>query len=124
MSIDTGNAWVELIAHTCHEANREIQLATGDPAPSPPWDEAPLWQKASALEGVVNALNGQTPEELHRSWVHNKLMGGWVYGIHKDSQAKTHPCIISYDELPPEQKLKDNIFSAIVRAFKEHKVLG
>ena len=118
------NAWVELTARVCHEANREIQLATGDPEPSPFWDDAPTAQKASAIEGVINALNGQSPEQLHESWCEFKRNTGWVYGIHKDYQAKTHPCLVTYDQLAPEQILKDRIFSAIVRSFRDAVLLG
>lgn len=124
MTIDTTNVWVGLAARVCHEANREIQIATGDPAPSPEWDEADDWQKDSAREGVVHAFNGATPEELHDEWRKYKYADGWSYGIHKDAELKTHPCLVPYEELSPEQRLKDNIFQSIVRAFKDHKVLG
>lgn len=119
-----GNAWVELAASVCHEANRELQIAAGDPSPSPHWKDAPNWQKASALEGIVNALNGQTPKELHESWMKFKLEDGWVYGETKNGTTKTHPCLVPYSELPDDQKLKDKVFSAIVKVFKDQALLG
>jgi len=106
----------EEIAHVCHEANRAIQQVTGDPAVSPPWDEAPEWQRESAVEGVAKAVGGATPEQLHQSWCDFKAADGWVYGPVKDEVAKTHPCLVGYDELPPEQRQKDAVFSAIVCA--------
>ncbi len=33
-----------------------------------------------------------------------------------DPIAKTHPCLVPYGELPPEQKAKDELFLSIVRA--------
>lgn len=119
-----GNAWVELAASICHEANRELQIAAGDASPSPHWKDAPNWQKASALEGIVNALNGQTPKELHESWMAHKLEDGWEHGEIKNAIAKTHPCLVPYEELDEDQKLKDKVFSAIVKAFKDANVLG
>jgi hypothetical protein len=113
------NAWVLLTAQICHEANRAIQLNTGDENPSPKWAEAPYSIKASAVEGVINALNGQTPEELHQSWCDFKVRDGWKYGATKDFEKKTHPCLVNYEQLPPEQKLKDHVFSAIVQTFKD-----
>src|SRR5271157_5190917 len=34
----------EDIARVVHAANRELQIIQGDPAPSPPWEEAPDYQ--------------------------------------------------------------------------------
>lgn len=65
----------EDIARVAHEANRAVQYVTDDPAPSPAWDEAPRWQRDSAIDGVCRALNGETPEELHESWCEFKRLG-------------------------------------------------
>lgn len=110
------------IASTCHEANRAIQIANGDPVPSLPWDQAEQWQIESAIEGVKMALNGATPRQLHESWCREKIAGGWVYGETKNSLMLTHPCLIDYDELPADQRLKDHVFNAIVNAYKEWNV--
>lgn len=104
------------IAQVCHEANRALQMIQNDPAVSPSWDEAPEWQRESAIEGVQHAIEGATPEELHEEWVDAKLRDGWSYGEMKDAEAKTHPCIADYDALPREQRAKDELFQGIVRA--------
>lgn len=119
-----GNAWVDLAASLCHEVNRELQIAAGDDSVSPHWKDAPNWQKVSALEGIVNALNGQSPRELHESWMAHKIEDGWVYGETKNAVAKTHPCLVPYEELDEDQKLKDKVFSAIVKTFKDQALLG
>ncbi|SCZ14344.1 RyR domain-containing protein [Rhodococcus erythropolis] len=110
---------IEHIARVCHEANRAIQIATGDPKVSPHWDDAPQEQRASAIEGVIAAMRGATPRQLHESWLEFKASGGWIYGPEKDEVARTHPCFVPYDELPEEQKSKDAVFSAIVGALRE-----
>lgn len=107
---------IEGVARVCHDANRAWQIASGDPAVSPPWDEAPDWQRASALDGVRKALGGATGEQLHQAWCDFKTGDGWVYGPVKDEDAKTHPCLVPYRELPPEQRRKDALFAAIVAA--------
>jgi hypothetical protein len=117
------NAWIDLAAQICHEANRELQKYTNDPSVSPHWAFAPEWQKDSAREGVINAVKGQTPEQLHESWCEFKQKDGWSYGVFKDELEKTHPCLVPYAELPKEQKLKDHIFSSIVQTFKDAKLL-
>jgi len=104
------------IARVCHEANRAIQLITDDPAPSPEWREAPDWQRESAVAGVAKALAGVTPAELHQAWCDAKVADDWSYGPVKDGDAKTHPCLVPYDELPEEQRIKDVVFASIVAA--------
>lgn len=106
----------ETIARVCHEANRAFQLETGDPQPSPSWDEAPGWQRLSALEGVEKALDGASPEELHEAWCEFKRAHGWQHGEVKDETAKTHPCLVPYEQLPEDQRIKDDLFEAIVTA--------
>lgn len=111
----------EQIARVAHEANRALQVELGDPAVSPHWGDAPDWQKDSAVEGVQQALEGATPEGLHESWCDFKEEDGWVYGEVKDADAKTHPCLVPYDQLPAEQRVKDELFFQIVRAL-EHMI--
>lgn len=104
------------IARVCHEANRALQIIQVDPAPSPAWDDAPAWQRESAVAGVASARAGDSPEGLHRSWCQHKVADGWIYGKVKDVDHKTHPCLVEYVELPDEQKAKDQLFAAVVWA--------
>ncbi len=92
-------------------------MTIGDDSQSP-WDAAPLWQKASALAGVeFHVANPDAnPEDSHDSWLKQKLADGWTYGEVKDPEKKEHPCFVPYDNLPDEQKLKDALFIAVVRA--------
>lgn len=108
---------VPLIAEVCHEANRALQKSLGDKV-SPPWDEASEEQKASVINGVQNALVGQSAQGSHENWVRFKLEHGWKYGPEKDEEAKTHPCLVAYRDLPEGQKFKDKLFLGIVETFK------
>ena len=56
------------------------------------------------------------PSHSHENWLKEKEADGWVYGSVKDETHKMHPCMVPYDELPGEQKLKDTLFIAVVRA--------
>lgn len=107
------------IAHVCHEANRALQQVTGDRVLSPHWEHAPNDQRQSSRSGVVAALDGATPEELHAKWCADKHEAGWVWGPKKDPLEKTHPCMVPYADLPPEQRLKDHLFAAIVQVLGE-----
>lgn len=105
---------IEIIAASAHNANRAYCLGIGDTS-QPLWLEAPEWQRKSAMLGVQGALDGFTPEQSHQSWLSHKLSEGWKYGAVKNPEAKEHPCMVPYAELPPEQKLKDEIYLATVR---------
>lgn len=107
---------VEDIARLCHEVNRAACAAFGDHS-QPAWEDAPDWQRESAIKGVHFSLAnpGAPPSASHDSWLEEKRSTGWKYGPVKDPEAKTHPCFVPYDELPPEQKLKDYLFQAVVR---------
>lgn len=107
------------IAAVAHEANRGICEAIGDDSQKP-WAAAAQWQRDSAINGVrfhlanPNAL----PSAGHVNWMQEKLDAGWVRGPRKDPDATppTHHCLVPYDELPVEQRIKDHVFRAIVHA--------
>ena len=105
----------EVIAQVCHEANRVLQAYFGESV-SVPWQELDAETADSAIVGVENALGGTTPEGSHECWLAFKRDHGWSYGETKDEGAKTHPCMVPYDQLPPKQQLKDHLFIQVVEA--------
>lgn len=109
---------IEQIAKICHEVNKSYCESIGDNS-QPKWEDAPEWQKSSAINGVKFHLeNDVTPEQSHENWLKQKLEEGWVYGKEKDVEKKTHPCIKRYDELPKYQRAKDSLFKAVCDCFK------
>lgn len=110
----------EQIARVAHETNRAY-CQTIEDFSQKPWDEADGWQKESAFKAVeFRIVNPDAPASTqHDHWIADKLMAGWVYGPDKDPAKKEHPCIVPYGSLPQEQRLKDYLFLAIVRAFIE-----
>lgn len=108
---------VTQLAKVVHEANRAYCQALGDES-QVSWDDAPEWQRASAVNGVEGILTGKItrPEESHESWLAEKERTGWKYGPVKNAETKEHPCFVPYAELPANQQTKDAIFFAVVRA--------
>lgn len=105
---------VEACARAAHETNRAYCLALGDTS-QPSWDDAPDWQRDSAVLGVKGVFKGNEPEQSHECWLEEKRRTGWTWGPKKDSELKQHPCMVPYDELPEEQRLKDTVFVSTVR---------
>lgn len=105
------------IARIAHEANRQLCLALGDLS-QPIWEEAPEWQRDSAVNGVNFHRQDPdaTPEKSHEAWMAQKVREGWTYGPVKDPEAKQHPCMVAYSDLPPLQRAKDHLFRGICHA--------
>lgn len=107
---------IDQVARICHDANRAFCLLTGDPA-LPPWDELDESYRESSRKGVRAALTpGNSPEAMHSSWMLERLGQGWQYDPVLDREAKLHPNLVPYDQLPEAQQRKDALFLGIVEA--------
>lgn len=111
---------VEDIAKVCHEVNRAYCLSLGDNSQKP-WEEAEGWQQYSAKLGVEAHIDNPSmgAPGSHEAWMAQKLADGWKYGEVKDAEAKTHPCMVPFSELPASQQAKDYIFAEIVHQLKD-----
>lgn len=111
------DAMLTPIARVAHEANGSYCATLGDFSQTS-WDDAPDWQRSSAIEGVRAIVEGRVkaPADSHASWYEHKLQAGWAYGATKDVEARLHPCMVPFDQLAPEQQAKDRLFFAVVRA--------
>lgn len=110
------------IARVAHEVNRAYCQALGDHS-QPTWEDAPQWQRDSAMLGVqLHTTTDSGPEASHESWMAQKLAEGWKYGPVKDPERKEHPCIVAFAELPPAQQAKDFIFRGVVHALSSASV--
>lgn len=110
---------IEDIARVAHEVNKAYCESVGDTS-QPTWENAPDWQKTSAVNGVTFHLNNPNagPDHSHIEWLKEKEQTGWKYGPVKNPEKKEHPCFVPYDQLPPEQKSKDFLFRAVIHALK------
>lgn len=108
------------IARVAHEVNRAYCQALGDHS-QPAWEDAPQWQRDSALLGVALHIgNNVGPEASHESWMAQKVADGWKYGPVKDPERKEHPCIVPFAYLSAAQQTKDFIFRGVVHALAAH----
>lgn len=107
------------VARMCHDLNRAYCIGLGDMS-QPTWEDAPSWQKDSAVSGVEFHLDNPTagPSGSHESWLRVKEAEGWKYGPIKDPEKKEHPCMVPYKELPRDQQTKDKLFVAVIDAVR------
>lgn len=105
-------------AMACHEANRIYCETLGDFSQLP-WRDAPAWQRESAIAGArAVALDpDRKAADSHASWLAHKIKDGWVYGEVKDPDASppTHPCMVPFEDLSPEQQMKDHLFLVVAK---------
>lgn len=110
---------VEQIAQVAHEVNKAYCESIGDNS-QPSWEDAPDWQKSSAINGVNFHLENPDagPDASHNSWMKQKLEEGWKYGPIKNPETKEHNCLLPFEALPLHQRSKDYLFRQIVHSLK------
>lgn len=104
-----------VVARAIHAANREVQRALAEEV-NPPWEDLPVEMRDSLCDAVVAARAGTTPEASHNAWMERRLADGWQLGFPKSLEGKISPNLVSYENLPPEQRAKDALVLAIVGA--------
>jgi hypothetical protein len=114
---------LEQIAQVAHAANNAYRTMLGEET-KPEWSEATQEHRDSMVAGVNSVLVNLdiTPEKQHQNWMERKQAEGWTYGPEFNEADKTHNCLVEYDKLPEEQKVKDRIFRGVVNAFRNKPV--
>lgn len=114
---------IEQVAKMCHTINKQYCEKLGDNS-QPSWEDAPDWQKESAVQGVKHILLNPDakPWDSHKNWMKQKLNDGWTYGAKKDPEKKTHPCLVPYTDLPADQRVKDELFIECVKECKQQGI--
>lgn len=67
-------------------------------------------------------LSERIAENVHEVWAKARMDEGWTYGEKRDDIHKKHPCLVSYDELPEEEKEYDR--NTAMNTIKMVKKLG
>lgn len=89
------------------------------------WAELPEEKKVLAQTAVLviwmrlTAGEDLTPQEAHRIWMIGKLNNGWTHGKEFCDEKKTHPCIVPFEELPPIERLKDELWITLIKLFHQ-----
>ena len=106
------------IARVAHNVIRDYCNAVGHPT-YPTWEEANSESRERGIAGVRELLEQRpTPEEQHELWAAKMLADGWTFGEAFDIVEKTHPGLVSYDELPEVDRVKQTLFRSIVESLR------
>ena len=108
-----------IIASIAHGLNNALLTAIGDENVVA-FADAPEAIQKSCIAGVEYHLENPdvTPEQGHEAWLKYRAEQGWTLGP-KDVDAKTHPNMVPYGELPLIERAKDHVFRTVVHALKD-----
>ncbi len=59
------------------------------------------------LDKDLTALTEKIAENVHDVWAAGRIREGWVWGEEKNSEKKTTPLLVPYNELPESEKAYD-----------------
>lgn len=99
-----------------YESARLQAIAVNAPVIPKLWDEReePFRQQFLAvIERQCGPHRSTSAAELHGSWMQAYFAMGWKFGEIYDSQAKTHPDLIPFDQLEKREQAKDAVFIAL-----------
>ena len=89
----------------------------------PSWDEldddADKDNRVTLMSETVPDIKKISAKKMHDMWVDQQAKEGWKYGESYDKKKKTHPCIVSWAELPDLEKAKDAMYLAVIKAMVE-----
>lgn len=107
---------LERCAIFVYEGARAQAAAVYAPIVPEPWsrrDEAFRTQFLDVIQKMIGPDRKSGPAELHDDWVRAYEAMGWTYGPVRDTEAKTHPDMVPFDELEPREQAKDAVFVAL-----------
>ena len=103
-------------AEFVYEAARLAAIAARAPIVPAPFAEREkdfVDQFLGVIERQCGPERSYSPERLHESWMQAYFTNGWTYGDQYDSEARTHPDLVPYDQLGQLEQDKDSVFVAL-----------
>lgn len=110
---------VQELAELIWSINLLYTKTAGLPVTTVPWVATSEEERAKFIAAVEEQIKNpsSSPENSHKRWMKSKKQDGWTFGEF-NRVGKTHPCLVNYDELPPEQQLKDKLFMKLIKMMK------
>ena len=72
-----------------------------------PYIPKPIDTSGVEVPPELEQLSEYLAKNTHEVWARQRLDSGWTWGETRDSQARTHPDLVPYEELPESEKLYD-----------------
>lgn len=97
----------DFCAHISHAMWVGYQMGAGQA-----YNEWPTREQLRSQEAGFRAFEANprmTAEQNHEAWMAYRLAHGWRYGPVKDEDAKTHPDLVPFGDLPRVEQRKDEM---------------
>jgi len=100
-------------AHNIHCANNDMQVIA--------WEDKSKEHHKIVMNSVKKILDGKikSPEKAHMNFVKKKKKDGWMYDAEYSTERKTNPRLCDFDELPSNERMKEEFFFAVASSFKK-----
>lgn len=121
MSSVQNEIW-KLLEQTQGQIAGEIRVMLGEsPIASSNFTPSDQERRIKAMQEC--AARSTSDEERHDSWMKMHIESGWVYGTEFNSELKTHPNLLPWEQLPATVKSKARIFDIIAKAGRSLEAL-
>ena len=124
MRTDDEMITVDAVARIVHNAQRDLGLWLDDPYPPAPYDALPGELRLGAQSLVRLIMQGYSADYVQDMWIIAMTEKGWSYAEAKDPNVKTHPCMVSFKDLPGWEKRKVRLAFDIVEGFARYMDLS
>ncbi len=74
------------------------------------------------LGDELDLLIEEMAKNVHENWAELRLAQCWKYGTERNDEAKLHPCLVNYEDLPELEKEYDR--NTAIKTLKFIKKLG
>jgi ryanodine receptor 2 len=68
------------------------------------YDPQPIDTSAIVLADDIRELTEKLAANTHEVWARTRISQGWSYGPQRDDDARKHPCLVRYEQLPESEK--------------------
>lgn len=91
-------------------------IAEPDATQIPTWGEAGKDWREFVMQEVDKKLANPdaTPADQHAEWLARMLSEGWTYGEVRNPEAKHHPLVLPWEELPIAHRMKNTAIHALI----------
>ena len=75
------------------------------------WTPRPLDLSNVELSPELERLSDRLARNIHDLWAEERIKNGWSYGPARNDDLKQTPCLVSYEDLPEEERAYDKIMA-------------